>query len=277
MADAQILKTTIAASTDNKDIPPFTATGVHITFDGWLKADPASRTEENELPPIAPHDPLTLTGITATQKQTEPPRRYSEAGLVKELEKRGIGRPSTYATIIKTIIDRGYVQKEQRSLLPTETGEVVDDFLETYFASYISDSFTADMENELDDIAAGKRAYAKTLADFYTPFKKEIASKKDIPKITNLGDAPTDIHCPVCNGPMIIKLARNGKFYSCAKFPACTGALTLEGKKLEGPKETGEPCPQCGEGKLVEREGKFGKFVSCNRYPKCKYIKKTPS
>ena len=274
MTEAYILKTTVTAVDTKATLPSFITTGSQITFDGWLKADPASRSEENELPPMTQGASLTLNTITATQKQTEPPHRYSEAGLIKELEKRGIGRPSTYASIIKTIIDRGYVQKEQRSLQPTETGEVVDDFLEKHFAAYISDSFTADMEDELDDIATGKRNYSKTLAQFYTPFKKEVASKNNIPKITNLGDAPANIRCPECGGAMIIKLSRGGKFYSCARFPDCTGALTLEGKKLEGPKETGEPCPQCGEGKLVEREGKFGKFVSCNRYPKCKYIKK---
>ncbi len=149
--------------------------------------------------------------------------------------------------------------------------------MEKYFGSYISDSFTAEMENELDDIANGKRAYAKTLEEFYTPFNKDVISKNNIPKITNLGPAPAEILCPLCQGPMIIKLGRTGKFYSCEKFPACVGARTLEGKVLEAPKEIGESCPKCGEGKLVEREGKFGMFISCNRYPKCKFIKQDPN
>ncbi len=274
MADALMMRTTVTAEANEKLVPEFKVNGSRVIFDGWLKADPAAKSEDVILPQFTEGDKLELKDLTAEGKETAPPNRYSEAGLVKELEKRGIGRPSTYAAIIKTIIDRGYVEKEQRSLKPTETGEVVSSFLEEHFKDYISDSFTAEMENELDEIASGERDYVKTLKDFYGPFTKAIKEKKKLEKITNLGEAPKDIKCPVCGGPMIIKLSRAGKFYSCAKFPDCTGALTLEGKKLEGPKETGEPCPECGEGKLVEREGRYGTFISCSRYPKCKYIKK---
>lgn len=274
MTDALMARTTVTAETNNKEIPEFRVSGSRVIFDGWLKADPAAKSEDVILPQFAEGEKLELKDLTAEGKETAPPNRYSEAGLVKELEKRGIGRPSTYAAIIKTIIDRGYVEKEQRSLKPTETGEVVSTFLETHFADYISDSFTAEMENELDEIASGDREYVKTLKDFYGPFTKAIKEKKKLEKITNLGEAPDNIKCPVCGGPMIIKLSKAGKFYSCAKFPDCTGALTLEGKQLEGPKETGEPCPECGEGKLVEREGRYGTFISCSRYPKCKFIKK---
>ena len=274
MKDARLLKTAVVAIADDKDIPTFTTNGSQVIFDGWLKADPAARGEDVELPKLESNEKLKLIEINSTGKETEPPPRYSEAGLVKELEKRGIGRPSTYASIIKTIIDRGYVEKEGRSLKPTETGEVVSDFLSKYFATYISDTFTAELEDELDDIAAGKRDYVKTLEEFYGPFKKDIAAGKKIEKITNLGDAPQDLKCPECGASMIIKLARNGKFYSCSRFPDCNGALTIEGKKIEPPKSLGEKCPKCGKGDLVEREGRFGKFVSCSLYPKCKYIKK---
>ena len=274
MSDAQIERTKITAACVDKQTPTFTTQGSRILFDGWLIADIASKEEDIKLPLIHEKDSILFSDIEAEPKETEPPRRYSEAGLIKELEKRGIGRPSTYATIIKTIVDRGYVLRENRSLKPTDMGEVVSDFLQKYFSSYISDSFTAEMENELDEIANGTREYKKTLESFYTPFNKDVAEKNDIPKITNLGPAPEHIACPICGGPMIIKLSRSGKFYSCKKFPACVGALTLEGKVLEAPKEIGEACPQCKEGKLVEREGKFGMFISCNRYPKCKFIKK---
>ncbi len=273
MAAAQMLKTKIIAQASDKNIPEFHAHGSVLTFDGWLKADPGARGEENVLPKIDSGEALTLLEINSTGKETQPPNRYSEAGLVKELEKRGIGRPSTYAPTIKTIIDRGYVEKEQRSLKPTETGEVVSDFLEKYFAHYISDDFTREMEDKLDLIAEGKEDYVKMLQDFYGPFTKEVKSKNKVEKITNLGDAPAEIRCPVCQGPMIIKLGKSGKFYSCAKFPDCTGARTLEGKELEGPKPTGEKCPECG-GDLIEREGRYGKFIACGNYPKCKYIKK---
>ena len=273
MADANILKTKITTNSDNDEIPTFFANGNRLLFPGWLSADPDSRGEDVELPKVSANDPLSLLNIKETGKETEPPGRYSEASLIKELEQRGIGRPSTYATIMKTLEDRGYVTKENRTLHPTDTGEVVSDFLENNFLSYISDSFTAEMENELDEIADGKRNYEKTLGDFYKPFIKEVKAKDKIAKVTNLGDADPKWKCPVCGGPMIIKLSKSGKFMSCAKFPDCQGARTIEGKELEGPKETGELCPECKTGKLLEREGRFGKFIACSNYPKCKYVR----
>ncbi|MFA5020790.1 MAG: type I DNA topoisomerase [Patescibacteria group bacterium] len=283
MADAKMLKTRVTArispparggDQEGEGVPDFIADGMRIVFDGWLAADQKSRGEETELPKVEKGEKLKLLEITNTEKQTEPPHRYSEAGLVKELEKRGIGRPSTYASIINTILARGYVEKEQKSLKSTDTGEVVADFLEKYFSGYISDTYTAELEDELDEIAKGKLTYLKLLTDFYGPFAKEIKAKKDIEKISNLGDAPAGIKCPDCGSPMIIKLSRGGKFYSCSRYPDCSGAMTIEGKVLAAPKETGEPCPDCKTGKLVEREGKFGKFIACNNYPKCKYVKK---
>jgi DNA topoisomerase-1 len=276
MSDARLLRTKITANTVSGSLPEFSANGSRILFLGWLKVDPESRQDDVELPQVAAGEALTLADIHSEHKQTEPPRRYSEAGLVKELEKRGIGRPSTYASIIKTLYDRGYTEKEGRSLRVTETGEVVSEFLEKHFANIVSDSFTAEMEQELDDISNGKREYIQTLKNFYGPFSKEVKSKEKIEKITTLEDAPQDIKCPVCGSAMVVKLGKGGKFYSCSRFPKCSGALTLEGKELEGPRETGEDCPECG-GKLVEREGRYGKFVSCSNYPKCKYIKKDES
>ncbi len=152
---------------------------------------------------------------------------------------------------------------------------VVDDFLFLHFQNILADSFTADMEDKLDDIANGKRDYAKTLADFYTPFSKEVKSKDKIDKVTNMGDAPEGTVCPKCGGAMVVKLSRNGKFFSCAKFPECDGALTDEGKVMEPPKEIGRDCPDCKNGKLMEREGRFGKFISCSNFPKCKHIEKS--
>ena len=272
MADARMLKTKIIAAAAG--LPDFTADGSRLLFAGWLKADPKAKGEEIELPKVAAAEKLKLQEIFSTAKQTEPPRRYSEAGLVKELEKRGIGRPSTYASIVKTIQDRGYVIKDGKALIPTDTGELVSDFLSQYFGRYISDDFTAKMEDELDDIAAGKDTYIHTLKEFYGPFSADVKNKKSIKKITDLGAAPADIKCPLCGSPMVIKLGRGGKFYSCSRWPDCQGALTLAGKILEGPKDTGEICPKCGKGKLVEREGKFGRFIACDNYPKCRYVKK---
>jgi DNA topoisomerase-1 len=288
MVDAKVLRTKIVANVPKeKEFPDFSANGSRILFDGWLRVDVGARGEDVELPEVAIGDALTLVDLLDNEKQTEPPNRYTEAGLVKELEARGIGRPSTYASIMRTLEERGYVTKQGRTLFPTDTGDVVSSFLEEHFPVYIGDTFTAEMEDELDDISLGKREYEKTLRDFYTPFLKDVKEKDKLAKATTLGDAPEDMLCPVCGGKMIQKLSRNGKFYSCAKFPECVGARNLEGKELEGPKETGEMCPLCGlnedgtprepsakgGGKLVTREGRFGMFISCSRYPKCKFIK----
>lgn len=273
MVDATLLKTKIVANITGETIPNFVVNGTHIISPGWLLADPSARNNEVDLPKAKDGDPLTLEKIYSLEKQTQPPPRYTEAGLVKELEKRGIGRPSTYASIINTIVARGYVVKDGRSLVPSDTGEVVSTFLEENFGKYISDSFTAEMEDELDEIANGKREYRKTLENFYTPFTADVQSKDGIAKITNLGDADKDMKCPTCGSPMIIKLGRTGKFLSCSRFPECTGARMIDGKELAGPKETGETCPDCKDGKLVEREGRFGLFISCSNFPKCKYIK----
>ena len=274
MADAKVLRTKITAVVGTGEIPTFSINGSRVLFDGWLKADPGARGEDVELPSVKVGDILKLIELRSTEKFTEPPGRYSEAGLIKELEKRGIGRPSTFASIMKTIEDRGYVNKLNKALFPTDNGEVVSDFLETNFPNYISDTFTAEMEDKLDDIANGKAEYLKTLKDFYGPFLKEVKAKGGIEKVTNLGEADPSIKCPKCEGPMIIKLSKNGKFLSCKNYPDCMGARKMTGEEMEGPKETGEMCPECKKGKLVEREGKYGKFISCANYPKCKYIKK---
>ena len=275
MAPAEILRTKIVVNLDDKKLPFFAINGSQILFDGWLKADPASRSDDVELPAVKVGEKLKFIKIEDEEKETSPPPRYSEAGLVKELEKRGIGRPSTYAPIIKTLKDRGYVEKIGSQLKPTDTGDVVSTFLEKYFAKYISDEFTAEMETDLDEIAEGKRDYVKTLEEFYRPFSKDVKAKEDIPKLTDIEKADTKYKCPECGGPMMIKLGKNGKFMSCAKFPKCKGARTIEGKVIEGPKELKEKCPKCGK-PLVLREGRFGKFISCSGYPKCKFIKEDP-
>jgi DNA topoisomerase-1 len=277
MTDAKLLKTKIIANVEgHSDIPDFAANGSRVLFPGWLRVDADARGEDVELPKVTEGETLKLIDLSSTEKATEPPNRYSEAALVKALEERGIGRPSTYASIMSTLEDRGYVTKEGRTLFPTDTGDVVSSFLEEHFADYISDTFTAEMEDKLDDIAGGTRQYAKVLKEFYGPFIKEVKIKDKLAKATDLGPAPDDVKCPKCGKGMIIKLSRNGKFYSCGTYPDCDGARKLDGSEMAGPKETGEPCPLCAEkhdGKLVVREGKFGSFISCSRYPKCKFIK----
>lgn len=273
MAPAQVLRTKVTASVLDETVPSFSVKGSRILFEGWFKADPESRGEERELPKLNQGDTLTLKNVQAEEKQTEPPARFSEAGLIKELEKRDIGRPSTYATIVKTLQDRGYVTKENKALKPTDVGEVVSTFLEEHFGNYISDSFTAEMEDELDEIASGKRPYEKTLRDFYLPFQKDVQSKAGVAKLTTLGRAPEKYRCPKCGKAMVVKLGKTGKFLSCENFPACDGARTIDGES-SAPTETNEVCPECKTGKLIIRHGRFGQFIACSNYPKCTYAKK---
>jgi len=268
MSDTVMARTKISANlrTPSSMLPDFEATGSRVLFDGWLKADPESMGEEVALPQVAQGEPLTLDTIVADEKQTQPPSRYTEAGLIKELEKRGIGRPSTYASITKTIEDRGYVERENKSLKPTDTGDVVSSFLEEYFPSYISDSFTADMENQLDEIANGERTYVKTLSDFYGPFKKDVKSKDKLAKATNLGHADPKFKCPKCGtSPMDVKLGRNGKFLSCSRYPDCDGALTLEGHEFKKDEPIGTD-PVTGLPIFV-LTGRFGPYVQLGVKP----------
>lgn len=270
MADAKIMRTKLVANIADDSIPDFSINGSRVLFDGWLAADPDARGEDIELPKVKEGEPLTLVKITSEAKETQPPGRYSEAGLVKELEKRGIGRPSTYASIIKTLEDRGYVEKQGRALSPTPTGDVVSTFIENNFADYISDTFTAEMEDELDEIAEGKREYAKTLSAFYTPFTKAVASKAKIPKLTGLGDAPAEFTCPICGGPMEYKLSKTGVFMSCKRFPDCIGARTQAGAVME--KKDASPIgtdPASGLSVYV-LEGRFGPFVQIGETPQGK-------
>ena len=266
MKPADIMRTKLIANISNGDIPDFTTNGSRILNLGWLACDTGARGEDVELPKVSKGDALDLKEITNTEKFTTPPNRYSEAGLIKELEKRGIGRPSTYASIIATIVNRGYVEKEGRTLFPTDTGDVVSSFLEEHFNTYIGDDFTAEMENHLDSIADGSEDYVTILSNFYTPFQKDVLAKEDIPKLTNLGDAPKEFSCPKCKKPMVYKLGRTGKFMSCANYPDCDGALTQDGKEI-GNEEPLGVHPETGENIYV-MEGRFGPYVQMGESPK---------
>ena len=245
--------------------------GSQITKMGWLEVDQDSCDSENILPEIQKFDEFECIELNQIDKHTEPPNRYSEAGLVKELEKRGIGRPSTYAATIKTLTDRMYVEKKDRTLIPTDTGNVVSSFVEKYFKEYIADIFTANMEDDLDKIAIGEKKYKDILTKFYYPFFDSVDKKKDIEKLTTLGKAPSNFRCPICNSGMNIKLSKIGTFMSCGRFPDCNGARTKEGEEIKEEK-IGKICPQCKKGDLIKKMGRFGVFCACNNYPKCKYI-----
>ncbi|MEK7607632.1 MAG: type I DNA topoisomerase [Patescibacteria group bacterium] len=259
MRDARMMRTKILANTTSKTIPDFQANGSRTIFMGWLEADHGAHGEDIELPKVMQGDKLELVNISALEKFTEPPSRYSEAGLVKELEKRGIGRPSTYASIIKTLEDREYVTKENRNLRPTDTGEVVSTFLEDNFTEYISDTFTAEMEDKLDLIAEGKIGYEKTLSDFYKPFAKDVKAKEKLDKATTLGEAEAKHVCPKCGSSMVIKLGRSGKFLSCSHYPDCDGALLIDGTEM--PKDKIIGIHPDTDKEITLKNGKYGPYV----------------
>jgi len=277
MTDAKLLKTRVLANISDKSIPDFVVNGSQLLYDGWLRADPDARGEDVELPDMKENDSLNLVELTNTEKQTEPPNRYSEAGLVKELEARGIGRPSTYASIISTLIARGYVEKYPnggKALKPTDTGDVVSTFLEANFMEYINDTFTAEMENELDEIASGEREYVKTLKDFYTPFQKHVKEKDKLDKATTIEKADPKYKCPKCGSPMVVKLGRGGKFLSCDKYPDCDGALTIDGVEIKDDEPIGiDPETNLP---IFVKVGRFGPYVQLGRKaPKKTKVKKT--
>jgi len=265
MTDAKVLKTRVVGNVTSETIPDFTATGSQVLFPGWLAVDTNARGDDVELPAIKKDEPLTLISVTDTAKQTEPPNRYSEAGLVKELEARGIGRPSTYAAIISTLEIRGYIEKINRSLKPTDTGEVVSGFLEANFMEYINDTFTAEMEDKLDDIASGEREYKKVLTDFYKPFQKDVKEKMKLDKATTLEAADPKYRCPKCGSSMIVKLGRGGKFLSCDRYPDCDGALTIEGLEIKKDEPVGiDPETNLPIFTMI---GRFGPYVQLGEMP----------
>mgnify|MGYP001404893111 FL=1 len=267
MADAAVQRTKLLANVKgSKDtIPDFAVNGSRVIFDGWLKVDTRARGEDIEVPKLAEGDVLKCKEVDIEAKQTQPPNRYTEAGLIKELEKRGIGRPSTYASIMNTIVQRGYVEKDGRTLIPTDTGDVVSTFLEEHFKEYIDDDFTSEMEDELDDIATGDREYVKTLKDFYQPFHKAVEAKEDIEKLTTLGPGPKEFPCPECGATMDRKLGKNGTFLSCSRFPDCNGARLIDGT-IPKPEEPIGKHPDTGEPVFI-LTGKYGPYVQLGETP----------
>ncbi len=257
----------------------FRANGQVTKFDGFLKVYAESRDEtnekenENSLPELREGETVRANRVVPLQHFTEPPPRYSDATLVKTLEAAGIGRPSTYAPILSTIQDRGYVEKIEKRYHPTETGMIVNDILVEHFPAIIDINFTSHIEEELDEIAEGKIEWTMVMKEFYEPFKKNLTEKEaEVQKYTELSDTP----CPHCGEKMLMKFGRFGKFLACPE-PGVKVTLPLpeEAAKIEELKEKtkGEHCPLCGKPMEVKR-GRFGFFLGCGDYPKCKGIKK---
>jgi DNA topoisomerase-1 len=316
-------KISVKANSPNDDNYIFKLRVHTVTFDGFARVTGSRllKTQSgsfDELSKIKKGSMLDLEKLETEQKFTKPRARYTEASLVKALEKHGIGRPSTYATIISTIQSRGYVQRDGKYLFPTDVGEVVTDFLVDHFGQIVDYDFTSEIEEDLDDIALGDKEWVPVIDKVYDPLSDKIDKKKESVKkedVVILGDS--DEKCPKCGGKMVVRLGRNGKFLSCADFPKCKGMLGMDGKtpeesldkekylipqkceKCDGkmvlktgkygkfwacenypdckftlPMLLKEDCPECGE-KLVERKGRWGKkFIGCSGYPDCKYIKK---
>ncbi len=260
----------------------FRASGQILKFNGYLKFYP-EKSQDIELPNLKQEEKLNLIKLKSEQHFTKPPARYSDAGLVKALEKYGIGRPSTYAPTIATIITRGYIYRDDnRRLAPTQIAFVVNDLLVSHFPRIVDYQFTAQMEAELDGIAASRIEWQPVVRDFYIPFHANLENKyKEINKKDIMPEEESEEKCDKCGAPMIIKTGRWGKFLACSAFPKCKNIKGLnnnknkqEDEKLKKLQEkyTDEKCDKCGS-PMVIRNGRFGPFLACSAFPKCKNIK----
>ncbi len=257
------------------------ASATKVLFDGFARVYTEGRDDEAaddedagaKLPALVEGDRTSVVEVTPSQHFTEPPPRFTEATLIKALEEHGIGRPSTYAATISTIVDRGYVRVEERRLHPELVAEIVTDLLVEHFGDYVDVEFTARMEEELDEIARGERAWVPLLRAFYGPLRDRVDEKRRELKRADFTTEPTDEVCSEGH-PMVIRLGRNGRFLACSMFPEHKESRPLPGEEPPPQEGTGEVCPKCGEGTLVGKRGRFGLFVGCSRYPDCDYIKR---
>ncbi len=249
----------------------FRASGFRVSFDGFTalyeESTDDKQKKETALPPLEEGQTLKLRSLTADQKFTQPPPLYTEATLIHALEENGIGRPSTYAPIITTIVDRGYVEKDQKKLKTTPLGQAVNTVMMEQFPNIVNVKFSADMEKKLDIIEAGKADWVQTIDDFYKGFAKSLedAEKNMEGKRVKVEDIPTDEICEKCGRPMVIKSGRYGKFVACSGFPECRNAHPLV-------KDTGGICPECGGHMLVRKSAKGRIYYGCSNYPKCNFM-----
>ena len=265
----------------------FRATGQVIKFDGFIRVytegrdeEPADDDDDSEhtLPPLTEGEALTLRELLPEQHFTQPPPRFSQATLIKELEEKGIGRPSTYASIMSTILNKEYVVEDrQRRLRPTELGFLVTDMLVRAFPDILNVEFTAGMETVLDDIEEGKQNWVEAMRRFYTPFARDLEhASEHMPDVKREGQ-PTNLVCPKCGAPMVVKWGRSGEFLACSRYPECKSTANFtrdaEGQIAVAQEETtNEVCDVCGRPMQV-RFGRFGKFLGCSGYPECKSVR----
>lgn len=258
----------------------FRATGSTIKFDGFMRLylegkDDDDEDGERDLPALETSQPLDLIELLPSQHFTQPLPRYSEATLIRELEARGIGRPSTYSSIMSTLVDerRDFTRLDKRRFFATDTGEITSDFLVRYFGDHFMDyKFTSDMEERLDEMAEGKLSYRPVVESFYGPLQDRLTKAGEVSKEEITTEA-TDKVCPECGSALVIKLGRTGRFYGCTNYPDCRVTSPMEGQEAAAPELLDEKCPDCGS-QLQRRRGRYGPFVGCSTYPDCKYIQK---
>lgn len=257
----------------------FRANGSTIAKPGFIQVymegtdDNKGDDDEKMLPPLAEGETVDLLKVRPEQHFTEPPPRYTEASLVKALEEFGIGRPSTYASIISTLQDREYVEIEKKRFFPTDVGRVVNKFLTNYFTQYVDYDFTARLEDELDAVSRGEEEWVPLLEKFWQPFKDRIDDTQANVQRSDVTQEKIDEKCPKCNEQLAIRLGRNGRFIGCTAYPDCdyTRNLNDDGDASAEPEKVGRDCPDCGS-ELVFKQGRYGKFIGCSGYPKCKHI-----
>ncbi|MEO5969019.1 MAG: DNA topoisomerase, partial [Bdellovibrionia bacterium] len=261
----------------------FRSTGSVVKFPGFTavyleSVDEGEKAEVDQalkLPPIKEGDTVSNQSITPTQHFTQGPARFSDASLIRDLEEKGIGRPSTYATILSNLQDREYVEKRENRYYPSELGTVVTELLIGSFPDILNSEFTAAMENQLDDIEEGNADWKKTLSKFWKPFEKTLEKAKKHMKNVKRQEVPTDIDCAKCGHKMVIKWGKLGSFLACSNYPECKNTQDFK-KDDQGliviiPKEfTDKKCGKC-ENPMVIKSGKFGKFLACSDYPNCKF------
>lgn len=266
---------------DEKSGGKFRANGSTIKVPGFISVyqegfDDAKKSDDDEklLPELKVGDKVKLNEIRSEQHFTEPPPRYSEASLVKALEEHGIGRPSTYASIISTLQSREYVVLDKKRFQPTDVGRVVVKFLTEHFTRYVDYDFTAHLEDELDEVSRGERQWIPLMKEFWDPFKALIGTIDESVQRKDVTQEAIDEACPDCGKPLSIRLGRNGRFIGCTNYPECSYTRNMENKETSNEPEIdlqGRKCNDCG-GDLVIKHGPYGKFIGCSNYPKCKFI-----
>jgi len=245
---------------------------IQVYQEGRDDVKPDDDKDEKMLPELVEGEKIDLVAVLPEQHFTEPPPRYSEASLVKALEEHGIGRPSTYASIISTLQDRDYVELEQKRFYPTDVGRIVNKFLTNYFTKYVDYDFTANLEDELDAVSRGEEEWIPLLRNFWQPFKDQIDHTQENVQRSDVTQEKIDEKCPKCEGQLSIRLGRNGRFIGCTNYPECdyTRNLNDDGSSNE-PEQVGRDCPKCGK-PLIFKQGRYGKFIGCSGYPDCKHI-----